>query len=123
MNAARSPAERATYRAAFAIGEFRVLWLATLLSLIGDNLARVALSVLVFQRTASPLLTATVYAMTFLPWVIGGPVLAGLLNPRRSRARHAVRFRAPARPSEGRRASRRDDSPAAGWPIATRGGR
>jgi len=38
--------------------EFRGLALAGLLSAAGDQLARVALSVLVYQRTSSPLLTA-----------------------------------------------------------------
>lgn len=61
------------------------MWLAQLVSLVGDQLARVALAVLVFDRTGSPLLTGLVYALTFLPWLIGGPVLAGLADryPRR----------------------------------------
>src|ERR1700712_2733561 len=51
----------------------------------GDQLARVALSVLVFQRTASTVLTALTYALTFLPALIGGALLAGLADrlPRR----------------------------------------
>lgn len=68
-----------------AVAEFRALTLAWVVSLAGDQLARVALSVLTFTRTGSALLTAAVYAVTFLPAVIGGPLLAGLADrlPRR----------------------------------------
>ncbi|HEY0636362.1 MAG TPA: MFS transporter [Pseudonocardiaceae bacterium] len=75
----------ATFREVFAVGEFRALWLAELLSVVGDQLARVALSVLVFQRTNSAGLTALTYALTYLPDLVGGPLLAGLADrfPRR----------------------------------------
>ncbi|RAY11512.1 MFS transporter [Actinomadura craniellae] len=78
--------ERATYREVFAVGEFRALWLASALSYAGDQLAQVALAVLVFRMTDSPLLTALTYALTYIPPVVGGPLLAGLadLFPRRS---------------------------------------
>jgi len=69
----------------FVVAEFRALWLAQALSLVGDQLARVALSVLVYGRTGSPLLTGLVYALSFLPAIVGGPLLAGLADrlPRR----------------------------------------
>jgi hypothetical protein len=51
-------------------------------SQLGDQLARVALSVLVFTRTGSGLLTAATYALTFLPAVVGGILLAGLADTR-----------------------------------------
>ncbi|MFF5213499.1 MFS transporter [Streptosporangium sp. NPDC000396] len=77
----RRPAERqATYGEVIAIGEFRALWLAQGLSLLGDQLSRVALSVLVFERTESSLATASVYALTYLPPIVGGPLLAGLAD-------------------------------------------
>lgn len=68
------------------MGEFRALWLAELLSVVGDQVARVALSILVFQRTNSAGLTALTYAMTYLPDLIGGPLLSGLADrhPRRT---------------------------------------
>jgi MFS family permease len=62
----------------FGIAEFRALWLAQLLSVAGDQLARVALTVLVYDRTHSALLTALTYALTFLPWIVGGLALSGL---------------------------------------------
>jgi Major Facilitator Superfamily len=76
----------ATFREVFAIGEFRALWSAELFSIMGDQLARVALSVLVFDRTGSAGLTALTYALTYLPDLIGGPLLSGLADryPRRA---------------------------------------
>lgn len=61
------------------------LLLSRVVSLVGDQLARVALTVLVFQRTGSALLSAATYAATFLPVVVAGPLLGGLADrlPRR----------------------------------------
>lgn len=77
---------RARFRDVFASGEWTAIWLAYLLSIAGDQLAKVALTVLVFQRTGSPLWTALTYALTYLPWVIGGLWLSGLADryPRRT---------------------------------------
>ncbi len=74
-----------SFRAVLRVREFRVLWLADLQSLLGDQLARVALSVLTFTRTGSALATAAVYSLTFLPALFGTPlgVLADRL-PRRA---------------------------------------
>ncbi|GAB3149290.1 MFS transporter [Microbispora hainanensis] len=81
----RAPEVRATYREVAAIPEFRALWLGQGMSLLGDQLAQVALAVLVYSRTASPLATAAVYALTYLPPIVGGPLLSGLADryPRR----------------------------------------
>jgi MFS family permease len=88
MQGVESPgtARPPTFRDVFAVPEFRALWAAHVLSIVGDQLARVALSVLVYTRTESPLLTALTYALGFLPWLIGGPLLAGLADryPRRT---------------------------------------
>jgi MFS family permease len=67
---------RAGFAAVLAGGEFRHLWAAQVLSLLGDQLSRVALTVLVWQRTGSSALTAVVYACSYLPAVLGGPLLA-----------------------------------------------
>jgi MFS family permease len=69
----------------FRLPEYRAVWGAQLLSLIGDELAVVALTWLVFDRSNSPLLAAATYAITFAPWLIGGPFLSGLADrlPRR----------------------------------------
>jgi MFS family permease len=77
--------DKATFRDVFAVSEFRALWLAQLLSLAGDQLARLAVTVLVYDRTHSALLTAVTYAITFVPWIIGGLTLSGFADrfPRR----------------------------------------
>jgi len=83
--ATQAPPARATFTQVFAVGEFRAVWLAMLLSVAGDQLARVAMTVLVYDRTQSPFLTALTYAVTLLPWVVGGVGLSGLADrlPRR----------------------------------------
>jgi MFS family permease len=76
----RALQRQATYGEVIAIREFRALWYGQSLSLLGDQLAQVALAVLVYDRTRSPLATAAVYALTYLPTIVGGPLLAGLAD-------------------------------------------
>ena len=68
------------------VREFRALWLAEALSVCGDQVARVALALVVFDRTNSAALTALTYALTFVPAVLGGVLLSGLADryPRRA---------------------------------------
>ena len=79
-------ARPAGFREVFAVAEFRALWFAEVQSVLGDQLARVAISVLVFQRTGSAGLTSLTYALTFVPDLVGGPLLSGLADrlPRRT---------------------------------------
>jgi MFS family permease len=67
------------------MGEFRALWLAQVLSVAGDQLARVALTLLVFGRTGSSLLAAITFAASVVPTSVGGITLSGLADrwPRR----------------------------------------
>jgi len=55
------------------------------LSVAGDQLARVALTLLVYDRTHSSLLAAVTFAASFVPAFIGGIALSGLADrlPRR----------------------------------------
>lgn len=78
--------DRVGFRDAFAVGEFRAIWAAQTLSSTGDQLSRVALAILVYERTSSTLLTALTYALTFIPSIFGGALLSGLADryPRRS---------------------------------------
>ncbi|HET6744145.1 MAG TPA: MFS transporter [Kribbella sp.] len=78
--------ERARWRDVFGHAEFRALFLAGVLSVAGDQIARVALSVLVFDRTESAGLTALTYALTYVPDLLFGPLLAGFADryPRRA---------------------------------------
>ena len=77
--------QQGTYGTLFANSEFRALWLAQILSVLGDQLARVALTLLVYDRTRSPLLAAVTFAASVLPVFVGGLVLSGLADrlPRR----------------------------------------
>ena len=80
------PAEPATYRSLFSERQFTALFIAQAISLTGDQLARVAIATLVFAETGSAFLTALIYAVTYLPWLVGGPLLGGLADrlPRRA---------------------------------------
>jgi MFS family permease len=71
--------------AVFRVREFRVVWAAELLSIAGDQLARVALAVLVYGRTGSAAWAAASYALTFLPALLGGVLLSGLADRYRRR--------------------------------------
>ncbi|MDD7939870.1 MFS transporter [Actinomycetospora lutea] len=75
----------ARFRDVLTDPQFFALWLAQLLSVLGDQVARVALAVLVFTETASAGLTALTYALTFLPDLVAGPLLSGIADraPRR----------------------------------------
>lgn len=77
---------RVTWREIFGVREFRGMFYAQLASLIGDQLAKVALAILVYDRTRSPLLAALTYGVTFLPALVSGPLLGVLADtrPRRS---------------------------------------
>jgi predicted MFS family arabinose efflux permease len=85
-SSADSALGRVGFRDVFAVSEFRALWLAQLLSVAGDQLARVALTVLVYDRTRSALLAALTYAVTIIPVFAGGILLSGLADrlPRRT---------------------------------------
>jgi predicted MFS family arabinose efflux permease len=71
---------RPTFREVFAVREFRALWASELLSQLGDQLARVSLAVLVYQRTSSALLTGLTYALTYIPSLLGGVLLGGVAD-------------------------------------------
>jgi MFS family permease len=74
-----------TFRDVFGVAEFRALWLAQLLSVIGDQLARVALTILVYDRTRSAFLAAVTFVASVIPTFVGGVTLAWLADkyPRR----------------------------------------
>jgi MFS family permease len=77
---------RVTFREVLGVAEFRSMWLAELLSVCGDQLARVALAVLVFDRTGSAWLTGLTYALTYAPSLLGAILFGGLADrfPRRT---------------------------------------
>lgn len=72
-------------RDVFRVREFGALWASYVLSFGGDRLALVALTILVYDRTRSPLLAAVAYAAGTVPYFLGALFLSGLADrlPRR----------------------------------------
>ena len=78
-------ARRTTYRSVFAAGEFRVLFAAMLMYVLGFEFEILGLSVLVYAQTRSAFWTALAFGMGFAPQAIGGALfisLADRLPPR-----------------------------------------
>ncbi|WP_028646762.1 MFS transporter [Nocardiopsis sp. CNT312] len=82
---APKPSWRSSYREVMGIGEFRTVWLAHALSMIGSNLLNITTSVLVYQATDSAFAAGATLAVTFLAPFVAGPLLSGLADvlPRR----------------------------------------
>ena len=74
--------ENPGFRDVFAVAEFRALWGAQLLSVAGDQLARVAVTVLVYDQTRSALLAAVAYAASIVPVFAGALLLSGIADRR-----------------------------------------
>ena len=65
------------------MAEFRALFAAYTVSMLGDIVAAVALTVLVYQRTASPFLAGVTFTLAFVPYLFSR---RPALGARRSRA-------------------------------------
>lgn len=66
--------------------EFRAVFAAHALSLLGVVVSEIALTVLVYDLTGSPLLSALTFALGMLPYLVGGTLFAGVADrfpPRR----------------------------------------
>lgn len=68
------------YRAVFAVREFRAVFAAHLLSLLGVVVSELALTVLVYDLTGSPLLSALTFALGMLPYLVGGTLFSGIAD-------------------------------------------
>jgi MFS family permease len=79
---------KVTYSEIFRIREYQALFTASQLSWIGDYMARAAVMAIVFVQTGSVALAAAAFAITFAPWVLGGPFLATIAE--RSRYRQVM---------------------------------
>jgi len=77
---AAAPAGNGRYADVFAVREFRAVFAAHALSLLGVIVSEVALTVLVYDLTGSPLMSALTFAVGFLPYVVGGTLLAGVAD-------------------------------------------
>jgi len=73
-------APRTTYRSVFAAREFRVLFAAQLMYVLGFQFELLGLSVLIFAQTGSAFLTALAFGMGFAPQVVGGALFSALAD-------------------------------------------
>ena len=78
-------ASRIGYGAALRSREFRALLVSQLVSVTGTSVAAVALTILVYRRTGSPLLASLTFALGFLPFVLGGGLLSSIVDRVRPR--------------------------------------
>jgi hypothetical protein len=77
--------QRIGYGQALASRQFRTLFVSQLVSISGTSIAVVALTILVYRRTASPLLASLTFALGFLPYLLGGGLLSGVIDRVRPR--------------------------------------
>lgn len=77
---------RGALRELVGLREFRAMWIGSTVSTAGDQLAAVALSLLVFERTRSVAATALTWSLTLFPPLISGPLLGWVADrfPRRT---------------------------------------
>ncbi|QSB15975.1 MFS transporter [Natronosporangium hydrolyticum] len=81
------PSERkVTFGEVFAIGEYRALFASTQLAWLGEYMAKAAVMALVFAQTGSVAMSAAAFAISFAPWLLGGPFLATLAERYRYRS-------------------------------------
>src|SRR5258708_23721836 len=68
---------QASYRDVLGVGEFRSIFAADIVSMLGTIVAAVALTVLIYERTRSPAPAASGMALPFVPCLIrGAPLVA-----------------------------------------------
>jgi MFS family permease len=58
--------------------EFAALLISQTLSVAGNQLARIAVAILVYQRTGSAFAASATYALSYLTYLLGGPVLSAI---------------------------------------------
>ncbi|MBX7265575.1 MFS transporter [Micromonospora sp. Llam7] len=80
-----SPEGPATFREVFAQSEYRAVFAASTLTWIGDYVAKAAVTLLVYRETESVALSAAAFAVSYLPWLVGGPLLATIAERHRFR--------------------------------------
>jgi hypothetical protein len=82
----RTSRSDASYAAALASTEFRAIFAASAMAITGTVVSAVVLTVLVFERTRSPLLSSLTFTLGFLPYLFAGTLLSGIVDrvpPRR----------------------------------------
>lgn len=66
----------ATFREVLGQREYRAVYAASALSWLGDYISKAAVTVIVYQESRSVALSAAAFAISYLPWLVGGPLLA-----------------------------------------------
>ncbi len=82
----RTSRSDASYAAALANPEFRAIFAASAMAITGTVVSAVVLTVLVFERTRSPLLSSLTFTLGFMPYLFAGTLLSGIVDrvpPRR----------------------------------------
>jgi len=75
----------ASYGAVLRDREVRALLVSDGLSTLGDQVARIAVALLVLDRSGSALAASATYALSYLTWMLAGPLLSAIPDryPRR----------------------------------------
>ena len=68
------------YAAVLRDREFRAVLLADGLSTAGDQIARIAVALLVLERSGSAFAASATYACSYLTWLVGGPFLTAVAD-------------------------------------------
>ena len=71
---------QARYGEVFGIAEFRAVFAAHVISMLGQVIAAVALTVLVYEKTGSPALAALTFSAAFLPYLFSGTLLSSVVD-------------------------------------------
>jgi MFS family permease len=66
------------FRDVLASGEYRAVYSASILSWIGDYVARAAIAYMVFKSTDSAAASAAAFAISYAPWLLGGSLLVAI---------------------------------------------
>ena len=69
-----------SFRRVLAVPEFRVLFAAEVLSILALVAVQITLSVLIFDRTGSPLLSSLAFALGFVPHLLGASLLSSVAD-------------------------------------------
>ncbi|WP_232828279.1 MFS transporter [Kribbella monticola] len=73
-------AHPAGYNSVLRVPGLRPVFIAHGVSMAGSVAAEVALAIMIFERTRSPLLSALVLVCSFLPYALGGAVLSSIAD-------------------------------------------
>lgn len=85
-NQAPAPERPATFREVLGNTEYRAMYSSATASWFGDYLAKAAVTALVYKSTQSVAASAAAFATSYLPWVVGGPLLSALAERYRYRS-------------------------------------